>query len=76
MQLSHLFSETQQELEATSQHLHETYTNLVHTQEQLEETEQDLSQTRVERDERSFLVETHLRNEHTLLGEASEVGIQ
>jgi len=47
----------------------------VSTQGQLAETEANLHKTREERDEKSFLVEEHIRNEQTLFTEAEEVNI-
>ena len=73
VQLNALFSDSQRELEATSQQLQSTAESLVSTQGQLAETQANLHKTREERDEKSFLVEEHIRNEQTLFTEAEEV---
>ena len=72
-QLNVLFASSQQELEATSQQLEQTTVNLAATTDQLCDTQKNLQQARVERDERGFLVDEHVRNEQALLGEAGQV---
>ena len=72
-QLNDLFTSSQQDLEATSQQLEQTTANLAATTDQLCDTRKDLRQTRVERDERGFLVDEHVRSEQALLGEAGQV---
>ena len=73
VQLNALFSDSQRELEATSQQLQSTTESLVATQDQLAVTQTNLHKTREDRDEKGFLVEEHVRNEQTLLTEAEEV---
>ena len=65
--------DSQQQLESTTEQLETTTVALTTTKEQLVETHQDLTQTIVERDERSFLVDEHVRSEEALLGEAEQV---
>lgn len=73
VQLNALFSDSQRELEATSQQLQSTTESLVATQDQLAVTQTNLHKTREDRDEKGFLVEEHVRNEQTLITEAEEV---
>lgn len=70
-----MFSDSQRELEVTSQQLQSTTESLVSTQDQLAVTQANLYKTREDRDEKGFLVEEHVRNEQTLLTEAEEVNI-
>ena len=73
LQLTNLFSETQQNLEERTAELSETNRQLSSTRVALTSTRQDLYHTTKEKEERGFLVEEHSKTERVLLGEAEQV---
>ena len=68
-----MFTETKEELAATSEKLTITTENLVSTTETLKQTKEELVITANDRDEKQFLVEEHVKNEVDLYSEAEEV---
>lgn len=71
--INDLFSDTQSELERRCEELHTTKTNLKTTVETLQSTQVELKKTTIERDERDFLIDAHVKQESVLHQKASEL---
>lgn len=71
--MNELFTDSQRELEETTQQLSTTKEQLSSTRLDLATTKQDLHLTKQERDEKSFLVNEHAKTEETLHKKATQV---
>ena len=68
-----MFECTSQELKQTNQQLEETSVVLNATQAKLAQSQQSLKQTKVEKRQKEFLVQQHMKTEQILLDEAGKV---
>ena len=68
-----LFTDSQQALDERSAQLRVTSENLASTKVVLTETQQDLTTTTMQREEKKYLVEEHVKTEGLLLQEAEQV---
>lgn len=74
-QLNKMFEYTSEELKQTNQQLEETNLALSTTQTKLTQSQQNLRKTKLEKQQKEFLIQQHVKTEQMLLDEAGKVHV-